>query len=66
MSHSSLYRLDRSRWSVERVVFLIAGIIARSEWPDAYLNWMLGNFVGVITLVPILLVKPAILWRRTT
>ena len=26
MSHSSLYRLDRSRWSVERIVFLIAGI----------------------------------------
>ena len=27
MSHSSLYRLDRSHWSVERIVFLIAGIL---------------------------------------
>lgn len=26
MPHSSLYRLDRSSWSVERTVFLIAGI----------------------------------------
>lgn len=40
---------------------LYTGIIARSEWPDAYLNWMLGNFVGVITLVPILLVRA---WPR--
>lgn len=27
MSHSPLYRMDQSRWSVERIVFLVAGIL---------------------------------------
>lgn len=35
---------------------LYTGVIGRGDWQDAYLNWMLGDFVGIITLVPVLMV----------
>lgn len=40
---------------------LYTGVIARPEWPDAFVNWMLGDFVGIVTLVPMLLVR---VWPR--
>lgn len=36
---------------------LYTGVITRPEWFDTCFGWMLGDFVGIITLSPILLVR---------
>lgn len=35
---------------------LRAGSITSGEWPEAWLHWLIGDFIGVITITPLLLV----------
>ncbi len=36
---------------------LTAGVIARTQWAEVATSWLIGDFIGVITLTPLLLVR---------
>jgi diguanylate cyclase (GGDEF)-like protein/PAS domain S-box-containing protein len=39
----------------------LASLIAQDQWPAVFISWMTGDFIGVITLAPLLLV---LVWPR--
>jgi diguanylate cyclase (GGDEF)-like protein/PAS domain S-box-containing protein len=39
----------------------LLGLVSASQWPEVLLSWMTGDFIGVLTLTPCLLV---LLWPR--
>jgi diguanylate cyclase (GGDEF)-like protein len=40
---------------------LYLGVLASSQWSDVFTSWLTGDFIGIITLAPLLLV---VVWPR--